>query len=43
MYDLPPQVLRAISMLNAAGHRAYVVGARCGSCCGEREPSPTLT
>ena len=26
MYDLPPQVLRAISMLNAAGHRAYVVG-----------------
>ena len=43
MYDLPPQVLRAISMLNAAGHRAYVVGGAVRSCCGEREPSPTLT
>ena len=26
MYDLPPQVLQAIEMLNAAGHRAYLVG-----------------
>ena len=26
MYDLPPQVLRAMEMLNAAGHRAYLVG-----------------
>ena len=35
MYDLPPQVLRAMEMLNAAGHRAYLVGRSAGAAAGQ--------